>query len=292
MKPDESILFRPVWYGGLGLAPIKHKSVAYLIRTFLELAANPNYHHSPFLSSLYRVHILGEDSPCPVSPPYYSDQFYNYILGAKNSGRNIITMTTKQWYHYIIDQELLKASNDDGILVFRLCRAERLSPDMDWKSVWDKVRHPSLSSSTASFLWKLLHDLLTTEERLANTLGNTPPSCRFGCEGQEATLEHCFFKCNLTNDVGSWLLVSVQRSCSSADEKKVLSLNFSSSDSILWNTANTPQFLWNNRALKKKATLYSCLAYLRMEALKLSDTTHEQLVPSILEIIDPEEHQV
>ena len=201
-------------------------------------------------------------------------------------------MTTKQWYHFLIDQELLKTSNDDGILAFRLCRAETLSPDTDWKTTWGKVRHPSLSSSTASFLWKLLHHLLTTEERLANTLGNTLPSCRFGCVGQEATLEHCFFKCNLTNDVGSWLLDSVQRFYPSADEKKILSLNFTSSDSFLWATANTLQFLWNNRALKKKATLHSCLAHLKMEALKLSDTTHEDLVSSILDIINSEEHQV
>ena len=43
IKPEESTLFRPVWYGGLGLASVKHKSIAFLIRTFLELAANPRW---------------------------------------------------------------------------------------------------------------------------------------------------------------------------------------------------------------------------------------------------------
>ena len=90
LKPDESILFRPVWYGGLGLASIKHKSVAYLIQTFLELAANPNYQHSPFLTSLYRVHVLGEDTSCPASPPYYSNQF----LSQPNNNHNPNNKTT------------------------------------------------------------------------------------------------------------------------------------------------------------------------------------------------------
>ena len=292
LKPDERTLFRPIWYGGLGLASVKHKSIAYLIRTFMELAANSNYHQSPFLSRLYRVHILQEDTPCPPSPSYYSNHFYQYILSAKNDGKNIIDMTTKQWYHYLIDKELLKEIKENGTEIYCLCRSERLFPNIDWRTTWGKIRYPFLSSNTATFLWKLLHELLPTEERLSMTVGNIPSTCRFECADQVATLMHCFFKCHLTNEVGSWVLNFVHNACPSVQEEKVLKLDFSAGNSLFWVTANTLQYLWNSRVSKKKVNLHSCIAHLKIEAFKLSDTTHEHLVSSILEIIEPEDHQV
>ena len=253
----------------------------------MELAANPKYHQSPFLSSLYRVHILQENIPCPPSPPYYSNQFYQYILSAKNDGKNIIDMTTKQWYHYLINKDFLKDVKDDGTEVFYLCRAERNSPGIDWKTTWSKVKYPFLSSSTATFLWKLLHDLLPTEERLSTTLGNTTSTCRFGCPNQVATLVHCFFDCHLTSDVGSWALRMVHKFCPSMEEEKILKLDFTAGNNLFWVTANTLQYLWNIRTSKKKARLDNCLSHFNAEALRLEETNQEHLVPSILEIIDP-----
>ena len=198
------------------------------------------------------------------------------------------TRPMRQWYYFLIDQELLKDFNTDGNQVYRLCRSERLSPNyIDWNSTWRKVRLPFLTSNTATFLWKLFHELLTTEERLCNTLGNIPSDCRYGCQGQEATLEHCFFKCHLTNDVGLWILGVVRRSCPTADDKSVLKFNFSLSDSLLWTTANTLQLLWTNRAANKKLSLTNCLIQLHTEALRLEETNYKHLVPSILEIVDP-----
>ena len=288
LKPDEKTLFRPVWYGGLGLASMKHKSMAYLIRTFLELAANPQFIQSPFLSTLYRVHILQEDAPCPPSPPYYNYQFYQYIVSARNSGMDIIAMTTKKWYQYLLDQEFLKETKEDGTQCYRPCRVEMLSPDIDWSATWRKVRYPFLSSTTASFLWKLLHDLLTTEERLWSTLGSTPSSCRYGCPSQEATLRHCFFECHRTKDVGSWVLYIVQNSNPLAKKEEVLKLNFSASSSLFWITANSLQYIWTIRSSNKMVNLNSCLVHLKTEALRLNETIHEHLVQNILEILDPD----
>ena len=42
LKPEEMVLHRPVSAGGLGFISIKLKSLAYLLRTFLELSVNPN----------------------------------------------------------------------------------------------------------------------------------------------------------------------------------------------------------------------------------------------------------
>ena len=61
IKPEEFLLFRPVNSGGLGLMSVKQKATAFLIRTFLELAANTKYIQSQYLSRIYRYHILGEN---------------------------------------------------------------------------------------------------------------------------------------------------------------------------------------------------------------------------------------
>ena len=47
--PEEIVLYRKVKDGGLGLTSSKHKSLAYLIKSFLELAANPSYLHLTYI---------------------------------------------------------------------------------------------------------------------------------------------------------------------------------------------------------------------------------------------------
>ena len=84
----------------------KHKSTAFLIRTFLELAASPRYLQSQFLNMLYKFPILGEDLLCPPNPPYYSTDFFDIIRDALNEGRDVVRMTTRQWYQHLLDKEV------------------------------------------------------------------------------------------------------------------------------------------------------------------------------------------
>ena len=48
VKPSELVLFRKVEDGGLGLLNVKIRSLALLVRTFLETSINPNFRHSLF----------------------------------------------------------------------------------------------------------------------------------------------------------------------------------------------------------------------------------------------------
>ena len=286
LKPEEIVLFRSMWSGGLGLVSVKHKSIAYLIKTFLELAVNPHYISSPYLSQLFRVHVLHEDLNCPPPPPYYSNQFFDYILQAKTTGRDIVKMSTRQWYHYLLNKDLLKAEIDDGSEIYRPCRVERLSPDYDWITTWKRIRLSAMSSSTMTFLWKLLHHLLPTEERLFQTLGNVSSSCRSGCpENTVASLEHCLFSCSLICEIGMWLLNTVQSCFPLVNAENVLKLDFPANNTIEWVVAYTLEFIWRNRSSRKKVGLTSCLGYLKFEAMKLEETPYSQLAARILEIL-------
>ena len=252
----------------------------------MELAANPNYIRSQYLSLLFRFHILHEDVDCPPSPPYYSNQFFDHILRAVSSGLNIVKMTTRQWYFHLINHDLLKVIEDDAE-VYRQCRVERLSPLLDWNIIWKRVRLACLSSSMMTFLWKLIHHLLPTEERISSTLGNIPSTCRLGCaDNTEANLEHCLFSCILSIEVGSWLLETVRTFFPRANAASIINLDLPDNDAVLWIVAYTLQYVWSKRLLKRKATLISCVATLKSEALKLEGTHHSQLAAVILGIIE------
>ena len=144
------VLHRPVHQGGLGLVSVEHKAEASLLRTFLELATNQNHLSSTCLSILYRVHVLGENLPCPPLPPFYNTQFFDTIKDSVESGADVVSMTTHQWYHYLLECEVTM-QEVDMIRHLRPCRAEERSPDTDWPVVWARVRLSSLTSEANSW---------------------------------------------------------------------------------------------------------------------------------------------
>ena len=75
LKPEEIVLFRPVSQGGFGLASVKHKSIAFLIHNFIQIAANPKYITSSYDKAIFDHYILEEGYYQPTKPPFYSDAF-------------------------------------------------------------------------------------------------------------------------------------------------------------------------------------------------------------------------
>ena len=159
------ILHRPIDMGGLGLHNVKYKALASLIRTFLETAAHPSFQHSQFHTILYRIHILGDDTipEPPKTPPYFPPSFFQTIRQVKdNTPLNITTMTTAQWYRYMVEQELTMQEMDNNSREYIKSRAELSCTSNDWEQTWTRSRLKGLGSAATSFLWKLLHQLLPT----------------------------------------------------------------------------------------------------------------------------------
>jgi hypothetical protein len=98
-KPAEMIMFRPTFYGGLGVLCPKFRALACLIRSFLETAANPTFRRNLFHEQLFRYHIMLDRSiPNSGFPPYYSPDFFNTIKNAKDdTSLNITMMKTSEW---------------------------------------------------------------------------------------------------------------------------------------------------------------------------------------------------
>ena len=78
-KPSELVLYRDTQAGGLGLFHVRIRSLALLIRSFLETASNPKFRHSLLHEVLFRYHVLGETClPNPGFLPYYDQNFFQY----------------------------------------------------------------------------------------------------------------------------------------------------------------------------------------------------------------------
>ena len=181
-KPEEMILFRPTLMGGLGLHNVKLKALASMIRSFMETAVHPKFHHNLYHTILYRVYVLDDDSissPPPL-PPYYSQSFFNSIRWVKeNTPMNVKTMTLAQWYRVLLEQEVTMVETDETNREYIKFRAELLSPSTEWETCWRRARLRGLGSAATSFLWKLLHLLLPTEQRVARILPNSSEFCKF-----------------------------------------------------------------------------------------------------------------
>ena len=149
---------------------MKVRAQALLIRTFLETAANPKFRHSLYHEVLYRYHVLGEETlPSPGFPPYYDKEFFSTIKHYKDTcPLNISTMTIKQWYAVLLeDRVLMQQAGQDSTPVLLPIRAETLLPMANWTKAWQLVRTKGLGSDLTSFMFKLLHRLLPTQDRVA-----------------------------------------------------------------------------------------------------------------------------
>ena len=210
-KPEEMVIHRPHIYGGLGLHSVKYKALAGYITTFLQTASNPSFCPNLLHSQLYRKHILGEEVPCAPDPPppYFSKEFFSIIKKAKNdTPLNIINMKEKDWVRYLTEEYITMTSDPAGQQHYTPCKVEIAEPNADWTSCWAACRQPGVPPDLASFLWRLLHKLLSTQEKLHRMGTIRSPSCKMqGCS-DIGSLEHELLHC-VKNDEAALLPATV-----------------------------------------------------------------------------------
>ena len=280
-KPQEFILYRPILRGGLGLHDVRTKALATLIKTFMETAANPSFTHNLLHTILYRYYVLQDDSidnPPPI-PPYYSIYFFNTIKHVRDrTPMNVERMSTAQWYRLLLEMNITMELKDDETMEYIKSRAEVNSPENNWDESWRRARIQGLGSQAFSFLWKLLHNLLPSEDRLARILPNTHPHCKICPVQVTADLLHCLFQCSSTRETGNWLLSIIRHHDQSVTASKLLKLSFTCSDSaempLVWITAQTLLYMWGVRATGKIVSLANTRAVLESKISLLRETRY------------------
>ena len=122
-KPQDHVKFRTKDQGGLGLHNVKCKSMAILLKAFLETACvKSEFQVNLYHQALLKWHVYGEhDIPNPGSTPYYSKSFFNTIRSAVES------------INQSINQSIVSEPDEVGIYQIKPCGTELLSPLNDWQ---------------------------------------------------------------------------------------------------------------------------------------------------------------
>ena len=285
VKPGEVALYRPRKQGGLGLLSVKYKAMAVFIRSFMETAIDNKFIINPYHNALYK-HYIEENRVVPIPPrcPYLSEEIINNIKEVKNESiLNISTLSSGGWYKVLVENNITTTLDDQGRRTLKQCKAEINHPHVNWEVSWRRAALNGLSSEDHSFLWKLLHNILPTQERQHRLgINNTvSPNCN-RCDQEEVDEPcHALITCSQNNEVSNWLLQRVQPLVPGLTPQQLVLLNLGDLPEeqnlpVTWLIAKTLNYIWSQRCRQKKPTLHETRATLEAEILILRKSRYQE----------------
>ena len=289
-KPEEMVLHRPHHHGGLGLHSVKFKAMAGYITTFLQTAANPKFCPNLLHSLLYQKHVLGEDVlGVPVTlPPYFNTELFSIIKKVKDeTSLNVVNMSEKDWTRLLTEDFItMMDPHPPNPRQFTPCRAELASPTTNWSVSWSSCRQPGVSPELASFLWKMMLNLLSTQDKL-HRLGTTQsPTCKMNGCSEVGTLEHELIFCTKNDGMGVKLLQCLQHYVPGLQAGGALRLEHGEMEPevslpMTLITAITLQSLWKEREGKTAVRAYRVRADLEQSINLLRTTRHNNIINTL-----------
>ena len=253
--------------------------MAGLIRTFLETACIPKFQPSMYHSLLFRYHVLDDYSfPNPGYPPFYSAEFFSIIRKVhRDSPLNVKHLSEKQWYRLLVEENVTMENLSGMTWDFIPSRMELKSPSTVWEESWRLARLKGLGPENTTFLFRLLHCTLPTQERLARTSPNITPLCKFpGCPGtEEESLAHALVHCQGNNGAGAALLSGIQSLAPGLQPEEALRLELEVDENtelplvfalaVAWST------IWDLRQKKTRPQTYLVRAQLEARVTLLRE---------------------
>ena len=266
VKPEEMILHRPHHHGGLGLHSVKYKALAGFITKFIQTAANPVYRQNLLHSALFRKYVLEEiDVPGvpDTLPPYFTKDLFTIIKKVKSeSTLNIITMSERDWTRVLTEDYITMEVNEtDGKRQFKPSKAELDSPLTNWAFSWSLCRASGIPPDLSSFLWKLLLNLLCSQERLHRMGSANSPLCKLCSHQSIGTIEHSLIHCSFNDGVGMQLVNCVKTYLPGISNSEILRLELTNLDEekqfpVILLLATTLNFIWTQRMSGSKFRTY------------------------------------
>ena len=292
LKPEEFVMYRPASYGGLGVINVKMKAMAGLIKSFLETAGNEKFLPSLYHTLLFRFHVLDDTSvQDPGFPPFYSKEFFSSIRKVHHeTPLNVFKMSEKEWYTFLLEDQVTKQVVDHGKEDFIMCRVERANLDTDWEQCWRLARLPGLGPENTSFMFRVLHQTLPTQERVARIKPGSSAKCKMeGCQADtDETLCHALIHCQANDGVGHRLLDRIRgvQPDLGAEAALRLELHVDAEHElpVVWVMATIFRCLWNLRQSTTKVKQYLIRSQLEAEINLLRETRYKDSVAKIEEL--------
>lgn len=284
-KPGQVLQYRTRSDGGLQVHNIEYKARALLIRSFLEIALIDTFQHFPLHEAVFTYYVLEDVSAAkPYLPKCYNQEFIATIKKAIDMGHNIEKMTSKDWYLFILNLNLLEEEKRevDGTTsrIKVRCKSEVHHQTLEWGQIWDKARMRGLSNDSRTFLWRLLNNLLPTEERL-HIMHKAPSSICKVCDKNEVDniWNHTFVSCPFTQPAMEWMIGWLKCFDPDTTIEKIIFLQISTNDALpcVWIIAESLLFIWSKRRTKTEIRLDLLKAQLKAkcEMLKKTDLFKE-----------------
>ena len=159
--------------------------------------------------------------------------------------------------------------DSDTEQIYKPCRTEIRNPHVEWESVWALANLDGLCSTDKTFLWRMLHNILPTQERL-HRLGmrNAPsPICTHCNSNIVDSLSHSLISCSQNRQVADWLLHLLRPHVLQAEPAELVLLNFGQLPDemqlpVVWTTAQVLGNIWSCRKEKKRPQLFQTRATL------------------------------
>ena len=173
IKPDEITLFKKRSKGGLNLINIKYRAMAELIKSFIDTAINPKFKQNIFHNALYKWHVEeNREIPNPGPSPFYTAEFFNAIKAIKTEERlSLSKLSIGMWYRALMEKYILTDTDENGFVFPVLSKAERRNPSVNWEVTWFLANHQAFESNDSSFAFRLLHNILITQENISKAAG-------------------------------------------------------------------------------------------------------------------------
>ena len=202
-------------------------------------------------------------------------------------------MTSRQGYTLMLENNLTMELVEENSprQQYISCRTELLSPENDWERTWRFARFKGLGPDMITFLWRLLHRLLPTQDRVHRIVRNKTPSpnCQLCQEEVVENLHHAFFNCSFNSNAGEIL-----RRCLSALMPRLtfnqilnfdMDLDPSDEFPCVWIASHFLYNIWSSRLEKKRVRLFAIRADLEARATLLRETRFKENSAKVDEII-------
>ena len=191
---------------------------------------------------------------------------------------NITKMTEKQWYRVLLEDCCTMESDEDGQSNYIPLRIELASPSTDWENSWRLARLRGLGPENTSFLFKLMHKLVLTKERLSRTNPGVSSTCQArGCTGDVIeSLDHALVDCDANNHVGKALMYTLRLHHGDLAVEAALRLDITVEEEgelpLIWLVSATLLTIWEQRQLHLKVQPYLVRAQLEAKVNLLRET--------------------
>ena len=202
---------------------------------------------------------------------------------------NILHMTEGDWYRLLLEQNCTMEVGEGNSWVnmeYIRCRVERANPEADLEHC-SKLQ--GLGPENISFMFRVLHQTLPTQERVARTKPSTSSVRKIqGCAANlDENLPHAMLYCQANDGVGLKLLQYHQELRPDLQADALLRLELPAEDELplVWVTANVFRTIWNLRQSSTRIRTYLVRSQLEAEVNHLRETRFSQSVPKVEESI-------